>query len=378
MRIGIDARFLGPEGTGIGRYVGHLLENLEKIDQENFYVVFLRKSNWHLFNPKSNNFTKVLADAKWYTLKEQILLPWVMSKAQLDIVHVPHFNIPILYRGKMVITIHDLIKSEFSSLSSTTRNRFVYGFKHKVYEWVIKRAAQKAQHILTPTQYIKSKVEKELGIEAEKITTTYEAADQKFFVWQKKKLSEGQIKQVLYRYNIKEPFLIYVGNAYPYKNLDKLLEAMTHLNPKIQLVNPCVRSAFYDRLAGKVHRLGLEHRVILPGFVPDADLAILYRRAEAYVFPSLSEGFGLPAIEAMASGLPVVCSNIPVLKEVCGEAALYFDPYDAESIARAVNKVIEDQDLRDLLVKKGFACSKQYSWERTAKQTLSVYEESAK
>src|SRR3990167_6714654 len=110
MRIGLDARFLGPEGTGIGRYVSSLLENLEAIDKNNYYVVFLRKQNWHLFNPTSPNFTKVLADARWYTAKEQLIMPFLLKKAKLDLLHVPHFNIPVAYPGKMIVTIHDLIK----------------------------------------------------------------------------------------------------------------------------------------------------------------------------------------------------------------------------------------------------------------------------
>lgn len=374
MRIGIDARFLGPEGTGIGRYVDRLIENLESLDRNNYYVIFLRKDNWHLFNPKTENFSKVLCDARWYTLKEQLILPLVAGRAKLDLFHIPHFNIPVAYRGKMIVTIHDLIKSEFKDQSSTTHSKPIYQLKHWVYERIVKLAVRRALHVLTPSEYVKKKLHDELGVDLEKITVTYEAADPKFTQWRKKPLSEGQKRQVLYKYNIREPFLIYVGNAFPFKNLDRLLEAMKSLDPEIKLINPSVRGVFYERLASKVHRLGLEHRVVLPGFIPDEDLSVLYRTASVYVLPSLSEGFGLPALEAMASGLAVACSDIPVLREVCGEAAVFFDPYNPQSMASVINKVLSEGKLRENLIFKGLERVKDFSWEETAKKTLKVYE----
>lgn len=374
MRIGIDARFLGPEGTGIGRYVDRLIENLEKIDKNNYYIVFLRKANWHLFNSRSENFSKVLCDAHWYTLKEQLILPLVAGRAKLDLLHIPHFNIPVAYRGKMIVTIHDLTKSEFKDQSSTTHNRGIYQLKHFFYEKVVSLAVRKASHILTPSEYVKKKLQEHLKVDAEKVTVTYEAADPKFSQWREKPLSEGQKRQVLYKYNIREPFLIYVGNAFPFKNLDRLLEAMKSLDPEIKLINPSVRTVFYERLASKVHRLGLEHRVVLPGYVPDEDLSVLYRSASVYVLPSLSEGFGLPALEAMASGLAVACSDIPVLREVCDEAAAFFDPYSPKSLASVINKVLREKELREDLISKGLERVKDFSWEETAKKTLKVYE----
>lgn len=375
MRIGIDARFLGPQGTGIGRYVHRLVENLQDLDKTNHYVIFLRKSNWHLFEPTAPNFEKVLTDAHWYTLKEQFVMTFAASRAKLDLFHIPHFNIPIFYKGDMVVTIHDLIKSDYHSASSTTRSPLIYGIKHKIYEKVIETAVKRSKAIITPSDYVKKKIQSTYAASKGKVYVTHEAADDKFFEWGEKKLSEGAVKQVMYRYNIREPYIIYVGNAFPYKNIDSVLEALTYLDPNIKFINPCVRSAFYERLAEKVHRLGLEHRVVLPGFVPDEDLSVLYRHALCYVYPSLSEGFGLPGLEAMASGLPVACSEIEVFKEAYDDAAVYFDPFDPKKIAIAIENITTDTKLHKSLQTKGFKRAKSFSWEKTASQTLNIYQD---
>src|SRR4030042_4304885 len=134
MKIAIDARYYGPEGTGIGKYVEKLLENLEQLDTKNEYFVILRRDNFHLFNPKNSNFKKILADARWYSVKEQVLLPAVLTRIKPDLVHFPHFNIPLVFPGKFVVTIHDVIKSEYKGPSSTTQALPIYYLKHLGYE----------------------------------------------------------------------------------------------------------------------------------------------------------------------------------------------------------------------------------------------------
>lgn len=375
MKVAIDARFLGPEGTGIGRYTEKLLENLQALDKVNEYWILLRSSNFDLFQPFNPNFKKALADAKWYSVKEQLVIPRILFSLKPDLVHFPHFNIPVTYRGKYVVTIHDLIKSDFAGSAATTRPPLVYWAKHFIYERVVRRAAKRSRMIIVPTNTIKEKVVAALKVPPEKVAVTYEAADDKFFTWGEGKLTQSQIEKVLQKYQIKKPFIIYVGNAYPYKNLDRLLEALKLLPKKLTLVNPSARSVFYEKLAAKAQAEGLADRVSLPGFVPDEDLAVLYRAAEAYVFPSLSEGFGIPALEAMASRLPVVCSDIPVLREVCGDNAHYFDPNNVFDIAKKIGEAVSDKKLKGLLIKEGLERARQFSWRKMAAQTLRIYEE---
>ena len=379
MKIAIDARFIGPEGTGIGRYILNLLTNLEEIDHINEYYVFVRSSNYNIFNPTNPNFKKIIVDARWYSFKEQLLLPLALYKLKPDLLHVPHFNIPVFYFGKFVITIHDIIKSEYAGKAATLRNPVFYQIKHFIYDqWVLRQAGHLSKKVITPTETSKKKIVKYLGLSEEKVVVTYESADEKFFEWGQKKIEQEKINIVLKKYFIKKPFILYVGNSFPYKNLDRLIEALKLLPKDLHLVNPCTRSDFYDKLADKVREEGVSDRVILPGYVPDEDLVILYRAAEAYVFPSLSEGFGLPALEAMASKLPVVCSDIPALREICGDNVVYFDPYDSSNIAQKISQILEDKKLRDKMIVEGLERAKQFSWRKMAAQTLQVYEEATK
>src|SRR4030042_2944631 len=373
MRIAIDARFYGPEGTGIGKYVEKLLENLERLDAQNKYYIILRKSNSPLYNPKNTNFEKILADAAWYGLKEQFLLPAVLTKIKPDLVHFPHFNIPLLYPGRFVVTIHNIIKSEFKEASSTTRALPIYYLKHAGYEIAIRQAVKRAKKILVPSGVVKKKLAKTFGITSEKVVVTHEAADEIFVTASKQKIPEGRKRQVLATYGIKPPFILYVGNAFPYKNLDNLLFALRAVDKKISLVYGGSRNIFVDRLITKAKEIGVEKRLLLAGFVPKEDLTVLYRLAKCLVFPSLSEGFGLPGIESMASGCPVVCSDIPVFKEVYGDAPIYFDPKSPRDIANKINQLTNNLNLKTQSIQKGFEQAEKYSWEKLAKQTLSIY-----
>jgi glycosyltransferase involved in cell wall biosynthesis len=373
MKIAIDARFFGPEGTGIGKYTEKLLENLEEIDHENQYFVILKKSNFHLFNPKGENFEKIMVDAHWYSPKEQVFVPAVLTRIGPDLVHFPHFNIPFLYPGKVVVTIHDLTMSEFKGASSTIRSKPVYLFKRAVYELTINQAIKRARRIFAPSNFTKNKLIKRFSLNSEKIIVTYEAADDVFVRAGREKVTEGREKQILATYGIKKPFILYVGNAYPFKNLDRLLEALSFVGKNVKLVYAASRNVFVDRLMQKAKEVGVSDRVVLTGFVPIEDLATLYRLAEAFVFPSLAEGFGLSGLEAMACGCPVICSNINVLKEVYGQAATFFNPKKPKEIADKIQLIMKNEELKIKQKKLGFEQVKKYSWKKLAEETLAGY-----
>ena len=370
MRIGIDARFLGPKGIGLGRYVFELIVNLEKIDKKNEYIIFLRAENFDFYNPKNKNFKKKIADVSWYSLKEQLLLPPIIAKERLDLLHVPHFNIPIFYPGKIIVTIHDIIKSEFASLSATTRSSIIYFLKHLAYELILKIAIFRSRHVFVPSNDVAQKLIDKFKISKEKISVTYESSSFK------QVNLNGE--RILKKYKIKKPYLIYVGNAYPHKNLEGIFAALKILTDQkidIRLINPCPRDVFYKRLTRKAKELGLSDKVILPGFVPDDDLIALYQEAAAFVTATFSEGFGIPGLEAMSLGTPVVCSDIPILREIYGDAALFFDPKNPKDIAEKVNLILTDIRLKQKLILKGKVQVKKYSWQKMAKETLRVYKE---
>lgn len=367
--IGIDARFFGSIGKGLGRYTQKLIEHLEKIDSENQYVVFLRQENFDEYRPRNKNFQKVLADFPWYSFSEQLFFPRLLKKYQLDLMHFPHFNVPLLYRGKFVLTIHDLILIHFPTLKGTTLNPFFYWLKYAAYKIAIWSAARRAKEIIAVSRFTKNDIITEYPWAKNKIDVTYEACEKP-----NENLQENS-QLVLQKYGIIKPYLLYVGNAYPHKNLERLVDAFEQIlekNPNMQLILVGKEDFFYARLKEYVQKKNVPEILFL-GFVSDQELSVLYRSAEAYVFPSLYEGFGLPPLEAMSMGTAVVSSDHACMQEILGDAALYVDAKDAEKIAQGISRILEDENLKQSLVQRGYAQVKKYSWEKMAKETLVIY-----
>lgn len=373
MHIAIDARFVGPEQTGLGRYTEELITGLQEVDTDNKYSILLTKEGMSYWQPQVENFRKVEADFDWYSFREQLAMPKLLRKLNPDLVHFCHFNVPVFWRHPFVVTIHDLIKDEFKGKESTTRSSFVYSMKHWAYKLVVRHAVLGSKAVITISQASKRKIQKKYNLPASRTSITYEAADPRFAKYRQLQLTAAEKKKLADKYNFSYPFLLYVGNAYPYKNLYRLLLSLKRIDSNVSLVNPCARSVFYDKLKSQAKFLGLSTRVVLPGFVPDDDLAKLYRAATAYVFPSLSEGFGLPLLEAQMAGLPVAASSAPPLPEVGGKGAIYFDPYDIADIAAKLKIILRDESRRRDLVSNGDKNLKRFSWHKTACETLRVY-----
>ena len=375
MRIGIDARIWGSPSRGVGRYIQNLVENLEKIDRKNQYFIFLREHGFNSYQPENKNFHKVLADVTWYGAKEQVMMPGIFSASNLDLLHVPHFNVPFLYQGKMVVTIHDLTMLKFGGRETSTLPAPIFLIKRAGLRFILQDAAQRAAAVITFSQFVKDDIVKTFGIPAKKISVTYEAG---ILAGKGRADRERKVEDVLGKYRITKPYFLYVGAFYPHKNVDRLVEAVKILNEKMkkpsQLILAGRKDAFLERVVRKALEVGALKYISLTDHVTDADLIDLYREAEAYVQPSLSEGFGLQTVEAMALGVPVVQSNTSCLPEIGGEAALYFDPDDSRDIADKLAKVLGNKKFRQGLVKKGLARAKDFSWEKMARETLKVYE----
>lgn len=371
LRIGIDARFIGPEGTGLGKYTEKLIENLQKIDNHNSYYIFLRQNNWHFLKLQNTNFQKVLADINWYSLEEQLKMAGIFNSQNLDLLHIPHFNVPILYRRKFIVTIHDLIHHNFPQESATTKNPLIYKLKRGAYKFTIANAIKRSVKIITPSVHVKEELASTFKVNKSKITVIYEAAEEEY-----QKTPTPKAENLLKKYAISKPYLIYVGNAYPHKNLEKLFEAIKIINKKtkINLVVVTARNIFSKRLEVQIAKNNLEKSVQVTPYIQSNELNTILRNSEAYVFPSLSEGFGIPGLNAMAAGVPVLASNIPTLQEIYGDAALYFDPTDPKDIAGKVNTLLKSPKNKDDLIKKGFVQVKKYSWQKMAEETLKVYE----
>ncbi len=370
MKILIDARMYGLENTGIGRYVMNLVNELTRIDSQNNYVILLRKNYFNRLNFPPN-WKKVLVDFRHYSLVEQVKLPFIIKKENPDLVHFPHFNVPVFYNGPYIVTIHDLLMHYQKGLEATTLSPIGYLVKRLGYKYIFDRAVSKSKKILVPSEYVKEDLLKNYTLRSQKITVTYEGADVPQIV--------KNTTETLRRYSLDTPYFFYVGNAYPHKNLQTAIRAIVLLNQKIgkkaYFAIAGARNIFKKKLEKITEELNAQKYVRLLGFVPDEEIGTLYKNSLAFVFPSLSEGFGLPGIEAMLGKTLCLSSNIPVLKEVFKDAAIFFDPTKVDSIEKSMEKVLNlSPQEREKLIKKGFEFASRYSWRKMAKETLKIYE----
>ncbi len=366
MRIGIDARFYGKLGKGLGRYTSELVTHLEKIDRKNEYVVFLRRENWDDYEPTHPNVKKVLADIPWYGIREQIVFPFILLRERLDLVHFPHFNVPVLYPKRFVMTVHDLILLHFPTTRATTLGPFTFKIKFLLYRAVIAIALRRAKTVFTVSEHTKNEIIATFPFMKQKPpVVTYPAYGTAF-----RSPAAGTPSMT------PTPYLLYVGNAYPHKNLDRLLEAFAGFrehHPDFHLAIVGGGDHFHQRLQDEARATGRDSGVRFLGTVTDDELGTLYDNATAYVFPSLYEGFGLPPLEAMCRGIPVASSDATCLPEVLGDAARYFDPMDVADMTRAMSAIATDDALREELRRKGADRCRRYDWTTTAKTTLDHY-----
>ena len=377
-KIGIDARFYGPVGKGLGRYTEEVVNNLLGIDRENDYVIFLVKENFETFKSDNPRVKKVLADVRWYTLKEQILMPWYIWREKIDLMHFHHFNIPILCPTKFVVTIHDLILIKYPSLRSTRLSPFLYKIKNTAYRFALNFAVRRSKRIIAVSEFTKNDILDNFSINPEKLVVSYEGVSKNLLG----ENTKDENKSILEKYKIDKPYLLYVGNAYPHKNLEWLLDIFYKdcVSMNIDLVLVGKEDYFFKRLKEiktKREKNNISSgRVIFPGYVPDIELRSLFQEAIAYVFPSKYEGFGIPPLEAMANKCPVISSNRASMPEILGEAALYFNPDNKGEFLNILDIILKNTDLREDLVKRGLKQIDKYSWLDCAKTTKKVLEES--
>ena len=371
MRIGIDARMLGPACGGLGRYVEQLVIHLEKSGTSHQVVLFMRSENWESFVPSTKNVHKVLVDIPWYSVREQIYFSRYIHQAQVDVMHWPHWNVPIGYTGPLVLTVHDLIMFHYPREEASTHGRLVYRVKDQVARLVLRQAVKKAKKIIVTSEFTREDVHTSLGVAREKMMVTYQAP---FEVIHNTVTITNQSVGLP---DIRKPFVLYVGNMFPHKNIDGLLKAwqvfVHRYGSEYQLVLAGPKNFFSEQIRQQVLCEQIPNVVML-GFVNDEQLAILYGQARLYVFPSLYEGFGIPPLEAMSHGVPVVSSNRSCLPEILGEAALYVDPENIEQMADAIYRGLTDESIRYELISRGREELQRYSWDILAKKTLAIYE----
>lgn len=385
MTIGIDARFYGPLGKGLGRYTQEVVDNILQIssattDVSFDYVVFLSPENYDEFSSSNPRVRKIKTEVRWYSWAEQLRLPFLIKREKVDLMHFPHFNVPIIAPTKFVVTIHDLILTNFPTLRATTLSPWLYYLKNLAYRLVISTAVRRAEKIITVSEFTKRNLVEKFRVRPEKIIVTYEGVAD---LGKSDEISSSGSKQdVLSRYQLTGDFLLYVGNAYPHKNLEWLLRAFKRLREKekaCRLVLVGKEDYFYRRVEKEARSLDLwqpgreDSAVVLAGYVPDNQLGSLYQAARAYIFPSLYEGFGLPPLEAMSRHCPVLSSDRSSLPEILGESALYFNPEDEDDFLDKAGRIMHNEDLRSNLISRGLAQAEKYSWVKCARETFAVY-----
>jgi glycosyltransferase involved in cell wall biosynthesis len=381
MKIGIDARFFRQAGPG--RYTKSIVEHLEKIDQENEYFIFLRKEGMEYYHPKNKNFKKVLAEYPWYSFDEQTRFLAKILQQNLDLYYVPHFNIPIFYPKKIVTAIPDMTMHTYSTDKGTTLPLWYFKIKKLVYKFVFWWAVYRSYKVIVPTKSVLKDFLNHLSFPEEKYVLAYEGIDPDFL----KKPNDP--KKVLQKYGIKRNYLLSVGSMYEHKNVEGLIAMYKILKEKYgyrgQLVLASKRDKFSKAIYQRIKDESLEDDILVLAFkvpgeesgtiVSDEEIVALRLLADLYIMAAFKEGFSLTALEAMAVGLPAALSDIDCHREVYEDSVVYFDPYSAEDMARKVNQILVNDEMRNDYIERGYEQVAKYDWQRTAEITLKVFKE---
>jgi glycosyltransferase involved in cell wall biosynthesis len=377
VRIGIDASLASLRGTGTGRYAAQLLARLLELDRDNEYVLYVRRRDARdnpLIDVRRPGVRVRVTDAPLTLVRVHVNLPACLRRDRIDVYHSLAFFLPLCWPGKTVVTIHDIHPVLFPGHWNRPGTRLSYWALRAHIALSVKRATR----ILAPSEYTRQTVCQRFGTPPERIVVTPEAAAPFFFA----PPLDGELAATERRFGGGEFFLA-VGMRSPLKNVTGLVEAFGRLrrcptgrSARLVVVGQPL-GARGRSLRRMIHRLGLADAIRVEAYVDDATLRALYRKATAVVVPSLAEGFGLPALEAMACGAATVISRTPALCEVAGDAALRVDPDDPEELAQVMERLLREPALRRALAASGRHRAAAFSWERTARQTLRAYEEAA-
>jgi glycosyltransferase involved in cell wall biosynthesis len=372
MRLVLDARTATDHFPGIGRYVVNLAQAMVPLLSEDERLLLLRDpsrpSSWDLTALAGEQVQVMDVPLSPFSLRQQWSMPRLLRRLGGHVYHSPYYLMPYHPGVSAVVTVYDLIPLLFPQLTST-RTRLLF-------RWTMTLALQVASHVIVISQATRRDLLSFFHVSPYKATAIPLAADPKF-----RPPSLAEVERVRRKYGLPNDYLLYLGINKPHKNLVRLVEAWGQISnsqfaaSNSQLIIAGAWDSRYPESQQRVGALGLENAIRFLGPVAEEDLPALYGGAVLFVFPSKCEGFGLPALEAMACGVPVACANTSSLPEVAGDAALYFDPTDDKAIAQALCQALVNPDLRAELRERGLAHAAQFSWERTARETLRLYRE---
>ncbi len=364
-RIAIDARKW--RDYGIGTYVRNLVRHLARLDHETTYFLFCERQDAAVLRDLAANFVPVVDDSPGYGLKEHLSIPLKLRRLGAELFHTPHYVLPLLCPTRAVVTIHDCIHLLFPQyLPNRAALRYA--------EFMMRSAIRRSALVLTVSEASRADILRFFPeTEAERVQVVPNAIDPAIL----DDPGDEERERVRERYQIRGRFVLYAGNIKPHKNLDRLISAFALLRREgfddLKLIIIGDEVSRHGSLRRTADAAGLRQEVRFFGFVPDRTLACLYRMASVFAFPSLYEGFGLPPLEAMACGAPVVTSRLSSLPEVVDDAALLVDPYSVEDIARGLTRVLTDGELRAQLVARGQIRAQAFSWEQSVEKIHATY-----
>jgi len=369
MRVAIDIRRAGD--FGFGTYIRNIINQLARTDSETEYLLIGQQMHVAQFDPLPENFTLLEYRAEPGSFHTHMHLPFLLHKRNVDLLHMPWFYAPAIVTTRLVITVHDLtdVLTPPPGVPATLQAGRLF---------FARRALARADCIIAVSHSSKRELSRVFDVPEKKIEVVYNALDERFL----REPMPSDADRILERHAVTDPFVLYAGNIKPQKNLPRLIEAFAvakselrdhpeYANLKLLLIGDSAEE--HSDLRRAVLRSRLQGDVRFLGFVPHSVLRVFYSRASAFLFPSLYEGFGLPPLEAMAHGAPVLTSSVSSLPEVFSHAALLVNPENVFEIARGIRQILTENDLRDTLVRRGYELVQRYSWERSATQVREIY-----
>lgn len=362
--IAIDARKLSD--FGIGTYIRNLIASLAELDHENQYVLFVGQQGIHELPELPDNFRPVVERSPSYSVRELVALSWRLFRLRLDLYHSTHYVLPAMVPCRAVVTIHDIIHLLYPEFLPSAL-AFFYAQR------MIRRSLARGDRIIAVSQNTKTDLMDYFKVDGRKIRVVYSGVTDRY----RQRLTTEAIRTRQEEFGIDRPYLLFVGNPKPHKNLDNVVKAYARALEIFEFDADLVcvgdREGMEFKIRQRAEQMGLTDRIKLIGHVPEEALPALYQGATLFVFPTLYEGFGLPVIEAMASGVPVITSNTSALREIAEGYGHLVNPLDVEEIARAIAQCMADREHREALVKLGLKRADDFQWRRTAEKTLEIY-----
>lgn len=358
-KVIIDGRIITPELTGIGRYTYEIIKNCSELGID-FIVLVNKKDILEKMFENIKDIQMVEMKSKFLSITEQFELPLILNRyADKNVIfHSPSFASSPFIKIPMIMTIHDLNHIRFPQFYSRVHKYY--------YEYIVKKSAIKSKKILTVSKFSKEEIVSWLKCNDEKIDVTYNGVDNKYNVINDKEY----LNNIKLKYKLPNNFILYIGNQKLHKNIETLIKAIKNVSPDYYLV---INGKENERLMKVAKSFGVSDRILFIGFVDEDDLPSIYNLATVFVYPSMYEGFGLPILEAMACGCPVLAANTSSLIEVCNNDDILFECMDYKNLSDKINELILNSNKRNKNILNGIEQSKLFSWENTAKQTVDIY-----